>query len=75
MTDIVYLHEFTDEDIPPERVLDAAKERCTEAVIVVGWGEDEKTYFAMSTGDAKAVLFALEEAKFMLMSQVVQYDD
>lgn len=75
MSDIIYLHELTDEDIPPERVLEAAKERCTEAVIVIGWAEDEETYFAMSTGDAKAVLFALEEAKFMLMNQIVQYDD
>ena len=43
--------------------------------VVIGWAEDEQTYFAMSTGDAKAVLFALEEAKFMLMNQLLQYDD
>jgi hypothetical protein len=75
MSDVIYLHEVTDGDIPPERVLDAAKERCTEAVIVIGWGEDEEVYFAMSTGDAKAVLYALETAKFMLMHQLVEYDD
>lgn len=75
MSDIVYLHEVTDDDIPPERVLEAAKERCTEVAIVVGWGEDEEVYFAMSTGNTHAILYALETAKFMLMNQVVQYDD
>ena len=75
MSDIVYLHEVTDDNIPPERVLDAAKERCTEVAIVIGWGEDEEVYFAMSTGDTKEVLYALETAKFMLMNQMVQYDD
>lgn len=75
MSDIIYLHELTDEDIPPERVLEAAKERCTSVAIVVGWAEDEEVYFAMSTGDTKDVLFALESAKFMLMNQMASYDD
>ena len=75
MSDIVYLHEVTDGDIPPERVLEAAKERCTQVAIVLGWGEDEEMYFAMSTGDAKDTLYALETAKFMLLNQLAQYDD
>lgn len=75
MSEIIYLHELTDDDIPPERVLEAAKERCTDVAIVVGWAEDEEIYFAMSTGDARAVLFALESAKFMLMNQIAEYDD
>lgn len=75
MSDIIYLHEVTDGDIPPERVLEAAKERCTSVAIVVGWAEDEEVYFAMSTGDPMAVLYALESAKFMLMNQQTQYDD
>lgn len=75
MSEIIYLHELTDGDIPPERVLEAAKERCTDVAIVVGWAEDEEIYFAMSTGDARAILFALESAKFMLMNQIAEYDD
>ena len=72
MADIEYLHEFTSEDIPPDRVLEAAKDVCTEVAVVVGWGEDKGTYFASSTGDMQAVLFALEKAKFMLMQSLME---
>lgn len=71
MAEITYLHDVTDQDIPPERVLEAAKGHCTEAAIVIGWGDDEALYFAMSTGGAGAILLALERAKALLMEQVL----
>lgn len=71
MTDITYLHDVTDQDIPPERVLEAAKGICTDVAIVIGWGEGGDVHFASSAGDVATVLLALEKAKAMLMGQVL----
>lgn len=64
MGDITYLHETTEDDIPPERVLDNAPEM--ESVILIGREVDGTAYFASSSGDAPEILWLIEWAKRQL---------
>lgn len=54
-------------DIPPERILDAAKGTVAKSCVVLGWTEDGKMYLASSTADASSVLWLLEAAKLEIM--------
>lgn len=57
--DIIQGHFQTTCDIPPERILDAAKEAGLDTVFVLGWKGDE-TYFAGSSADIGAALLLFE---------------
>lgn len=50
-------------DIPPERVLEAAKEAGLDQVIVIGRTKDSDLYMASSTGDGPEILWLIECAK------------
>jgi hypothetical protein len=50
---VIYLSEATTEDIPPERVIEAALDANLSVAIVVGRRPDGSIYFASSTGDVR----------------------
>jgi len=50
---VIYLSEATTEDIPPERVIEAALDANLSVAIVIGRRADGSIYFASSTGDVK----------------------
>ena len=50
---VIYLSEATADDIPPERVIEAALAANLSVAIVIGRRADGTIYFASSTGDVK----------------------
>ena len=50
---VIYLNEATTDDIPPERVIEAALDANLSVAIVIGRRPDGTIYFASSTGDVK----------------------
>ena len=50
---VIYLSEATADDIPPERVIEAALDANLSVAIVIGRRPDGTIYFASSTGDVK----------------------
>ena len=50
---VIYLSEATAEDIPPERVIEAALDASLSVAIVIGRRPDGTIYFASSTGDVR----------------------
>ena len=54
-------------DIPPERVLDGAKDKCPDGVVVLGFDADGDFYFASSIADGGTVIWLLELAKKKLL--------
>ena len=50
---VIYLNEATTDDIPPERVIEAALAANLSVAIVIGRRADGTIYFASSTGDVR----------------------
>ena len=50
---VIYLSEATADDIPPERVVEAALDANLSVAIVIGRRPDGTIYFASSTGDVR----------------------
>ena len=48
---VIHLHQSTTDDIPPERVIEAALNANLSVAIVIGRRADGSIYFASSTGD------------------------
>lgn len=65
---VVPLHCTTTLDIPPGRVLDAAKEQEIDPVVVIGRNKDGELYLASSTGDILEVNWLLDLAKRELLA-------
>ena len=64
---VIQLHPETELDIPPNRVLDAAKDRL-DVVIVAGWDKETgELYFASSTPQGGNIIWLLEKFKNFLM--------
>ena len=55
-------------DSPPERVLDQAKERQLEGVIVLGFDADGDEYFVASYADGGTILWLMERLKMRLLA-------
>jgi len=68
MAKVIQMGGCTTVDIPPDTVLEAAKGKLDE-VIVVGYSEENGYYFASSTSDRKEILWSLEQCKLELLSQ------
>jgi hypothetical protein len=49
-------------DLPPDRILDAAKGKL-DSVLVLGITTDEEEYFASSSADAPSMLWLIERVK------------
>ncbi len=68
MGTVVDLPVITTLDLDPDRLLEKAKGRLTE-VVILGFNEDGSEYFASSKADGGAVLWHLERAKHKLIQQ------
>ena len=67
MTKILPLNNVTYLDIPPDRVLEAAKGEL-EGVVIIGFSKkDSNLYTASSYADGGTVLWLLESCKHELM--------
>lgn len=72
MSNVVTLPVITRLDLDPGRVLQAAIEDNLTEVVIVGFDQDGKEYFASSKSDAADVIFHLERAKHRLMRVIDQ---
>ena len=66
MAEITYLRQWTNQPIPPERVLEAARV-CTD-VLVLGWNEDGSLYAASSMPDSSELLWLMHTFQHKLLS-------
>jgi hypothetical protein len=54
-------------DLPPEQVLDAAREAGLESAVIIGFTKEGEEYFASSLADGADVLWLIERAKLKLL--------
>jgi hypothetical protein len=69
MGKVIELNCVTRLDIPPTRILKAAKKAGLTQVIIIGVDANGMEYFASSVADGGSVLWALERAKITLLEQ------
>lgn len=62
MGEVVPIGCVTRLDLPPDRILDAAKDEL-ESVILIGYTKGGEEYFASSIADGGDVLWLLEKCK------------
>lgn len=67
MADVVNLETVTTLDLPPNRILEAAKDKGLQMAIVIGLDADGDFYFASSDPDGGNVLWQLEMARVKLI--------
>jgi len=67
---VVPMHGTTKLDIPADRVIDGARDKDLDTIVVVGLDQDGELYFASSTADAGTVLILLERAKVRLLDML-----
>ena len=60
------LDMITTLDLPPDRILEAAKGKL-ERVVIVGYDHEGNEYFASSFSDGGEVMWLMERAKLKLM--------
>lgn len=65
--EIVNWSGITRLDMPPDRILEAAKDKL-EGVVILGFTKDGDEYFASSYADGGEMLWLLERAKKALLS-------
>ena len=66
MPKVIPLNNITYLDIPPDKILEAAKGKL-ESVVILGFDKDEEEYFASSIADGADVLWLLEKCKKQLL--------
>lgn len=69
---VVYLDIETKLDLPPDRILEGAKESL-ESVIIIGRTEEGDLYLSSSKADIYEVNYMLDTAKFFLMKEYNKY--
>ena len=67
MGDVVNLDMVTRLDLPPDRILEAAKGQL-ETVAIFGWDHDGNLYAASNKADGGDLLWLMEKAKALLLS-------
>lgn len=70
MADVINLDVVSTLDLPPERILEAAKEAGLTGAVVIGWDAEGGFYFASSIADGADVLWLMELAKKKLLEDV-----
>jgi len=70
LSNIVYLHDTTDGEVPPKNVTEAACNEEFSHVLVLGSLKNDEFYAASSTGDIGELLIMLEIVKDGLIKQV-----
>lgn len=66
MGDVVVLNVVTRLDLPPDRILESAKDKL-DGVVLIGWDKDGDFYFASSYAAGTEALWLLEKAKKALL--------
>lgn len=66
-SNVIYADMPTTNPIPPERVIDAARDASLESVLIVGIDESGELYLASSTSDGREMLWYLARAHHQLM--------
>ncbi len=69
MGTVIQLNAITRLDLPPNQILDAARDKL-ECVVVLGYDNDGQEYFATSLADGGDVLWLLERCKVALFAAV-----
>lgn len=65
---VVELDTMTKLDLPPDRILEKAREHGLENAIVIGWSDKEgRLYFASSLASAADTLWLIEMARNELL--------
>ena len=67
MGTVVPINGITRLDLPPNQILDAARDQL-ECVVVLGYDNDGQEYFATSLADGAEVLWLLERCKVALFA-------
>lgn len=67
MGTVIPLNAVTRLDLPPNQILDAARDEL-ECVVVLGYDHDGQEYFATSLADGGEVLWLLERCKVALFA-------
>lgn len=68
MGDVVMWRGDTRNDIPADRVLEAALEAGMDSVVVLGYDKEGEEYFATSLGSKPRILWLLERFKQELLN-------
>jgi hypothetical protein len=66
MSNVIPLGNITRLDLPPDRILEGAKERL-ESVVIIGYTNEGEEYFASSIADGGTVLWLMEKFKMRLL--------
>jgi len=66
---VIPLNNVTRLDLPPDRILDAARAKL-ESVVILGYTAAGDEYFASSLADGGDVLWLLERCKQALLDRV-----
>ena len=66
-SNVIPLGNVTRLDVPVDRVLDMAKGKIPNGVVIMGYDEDGQEYFASSIADGGTVLWLLERLKQQLL--------
>lgn len=67
MSNVIQGHFYTRLDIDPNKVLDGAKDKLSN-VLVIGYEKDsDEIYFAASTSKTAELIFMLEKFKFKVL--------
>lgn len=67
MGKIIQFTGITRLDLPPDQILEAAKQQL-ESVVVIGWTTEGEEYFATNLADGGTALWLLERCKRELLS-------
>lgn len=67
MGKVIPINGITRLDLPPNQILDAARDKL-ECVVVLGYDNDDQEYFATSLADGGEVLWLLERCKVALFA-------
>lgn len=65
---VIPFNGITKMDLPPERILEAAKGKDLEGVIIIGYDKEGGEYFASSYADGGTVLWLIERCKLALLT-------
>jgi hypothetical protein len=67
MAKIIQYTGITRLDLPPDQILERAKDQLTD-VVIIGYDKDGNDFFASSLADGGTVLWLLEKCKKALLS-------
>ena len=67
MSNVINFTGITKLDLPPDRVLESAKDRL-EGVVILGFDKEGGEYFASSYADGGDVLSLLERCKLRILT-------